>query len=323
VPECRMRIAVIGAGRIGELHARTLAGLPAVEEVIIADSDKTRAFELANDLGCVALDYVDDVWAMRPAGVVIASSSRTHPALVHAALEARVGVLCEKPLTLSLKESVEIANRSQTLGLPVMVGFQRRFDASFQALRDQVAQGEFGTTFVLQMRHSDTGPPPTGYLATSPGTMFVDMCIHDYDAVRWIAGCEVEAVSSAGVRLTGIPEFELHDDVDTIVSVLHLENGGLGVVQAFRQSPYGYQATVEVVASDAVGGTSPRPWHASGWMERFADAFREEIKGFVSALAGLENGGGRAEDATKALQIALAAERAFRERRLVRVEEIA
>jgi len=317
----QMRIAVIGAGRMGALHARTLADLPEVEELVIADVDASRAVRLAADLGCRVSD-LDAVWAMQPTGVVIASSSRAHHSLVHAALEAKVGVLCEKPLAPDVGQSLEIAIRARDEGVPVVVGFQRRFDASFRTLREEFARGDYGTGYVLDVRHSDTAPPPPGYLGTFPGTMFVDMCIHDYDAVRWLAGCEVEAVSSAGARLSGLPEFEEHDDVDTVVSVLHLENGGLGVVEAFRQSPYGYQATAEVFAPDATGGTSPRPWRTRDWMARFADAFREEVKGFVSTLAGQPAEGATAEDATKVLQIALAAERAFKEGQLVRVDEI-
>jgi myo-inositol 2-dehydrogenase/D-chiro-inositol 1-dehydrogenase len=316
-----MMVAVIGAGRMGALHAHALVGLPAVEEVAVADLDQARADALAGECGCVATDGIDSVWKLRPAGVVIASSSRAHAGLVRRALDAKVGVLCEKPLTPSLEESFEIADRARRTGVPVIVGFHRRFDSSFLALREQVRRGEFGESFLLHVRHSDTAPPPPGYLGTAPGTMFVDMCIHDYDAIRWLAGDEVQAVSSVGARLTGLAEFELHNDVDTVVSTLHLATGGVAVLEAFRQSPYGYQAHAEVIARDAQGGTFPRR-RTGAWFERFADAFRAEIKGFVGALAGEETEGATARDATMALQIALAAERSFAERRTISVGEI-
>lgn len=145
-----MRIALVGAGRIGALHARTLVGLPAVERLLIA-------------------------------------------------------------------ESALIADRAERAGVPVRVGFQRRFDPAFGALREAVARASCGRSHVLRVRHADTGPPPPGY-AASAGSMFVDMCIHDYDAVRWVAGEEVAAVGAVGARLLGIPELERHGDIDTAVT---------------------------------------------------------------------------------------------------------
>jgi len=326
-----MKVAVIGAGRIGALHATALAGVEEVSDLVVADSEATRASALADRLGCVAADSVEMVWALRPAGVVIASPTTTHPALVHAALDAGVAVLCEKPLTLSLSESAEIADRARSTGTPVIIGFQRRFDAAFRALREDLAGGHHGSTYLVRVRHVDTGPPPPGYLATS-GTMFVDLCIHDYDAIRWIADCEVESVSSAGSRLlSGDLEFDRHGDVDTAVSLLHLESGALAIVEAFREAPSGYEARAEVVASLGVGATAPElvgdPRNggcagAASFIERFADAFRDEIEAFVAVIAGRLQPMSTADDATKALQIALAAERSYQEQRLVRIDEL-
>lgn len=317
-----MRIAVIGSGRIGALHARNLVASPRLEQLLVADSDRARARALADELGCTALDDVDAVWAARPDGVVVGSPTATHAALVHAALDAGVAVFCEKPLTLTVHESVEIGARSRATGVPVMVGFPRRFDAAFRTLREAVARRVHGAPYLLRIRHADVAPPHPGYLATA-GTMFVDQCIHDFDAIRFLAGCEVESVSGIGTRvLEGFPEFEQHGDVDTSLSVMRLESGALATVEAFRQAPSAYEATAEVVGASGIAATAFEAPGPITWPERFAEAFAAEIEAFLDVVAGTRESPCTAEDAASAMQIALAAERSFRERRVVRVEEI-
>lgn len=159
-----MRITVVGAGRIGALHARSLTRLPNVE-VKVADRDPARAETLAASLGCRSVG-LEEIWSGAPAGVVIASPSPTHAELVYAALDAGVGVFCEKPLTTSLSRSAAIAERSRATGVPVLVGLQRRFDPSFRGLRTELAAGTYGETYLLRIRHSDSGLPPPGYLAS-------------------------------------------------------------------------------------------------------------------------------------------------------------
>jgi myo-inositol 2-dehydrogenase/D-chiro-inositol 1-dehydrogenase len=311
-----MRVAVIGTGRIGELRASALARLPEVEQVLLTDVDAARASALAQRLDGVALEDVDAIWAARPVGVVISSSTATHVPLVHAALDAGVPVLCEKPLTLSAPESQAIAAHAAEAGLPVLVGFQRRFDAAFGAIREHAAAELHGATHLLRLRHADVAPPPAGYAARA-GTMFVDMCIHDFDAVRWIGG-EVEAVTAVGARVLGIPGFE--DDVDTAITVLQLASGAVAVVEASRQGPDQYEAIAELIGAH---GTSTTPAHpAPTWLDRFDEAFHVEMAAFARALAGAAYDGATVDDATAALRIALAAERSARERRLVRVQEI-
>jgi myo-inositol 2-dehydrogenase / D-chiro-inositol 1-dehydrogenase len=316
-----MRIGVIGAGRMGGLHARALRLLPDVSEVLIADIDPARARETALHEGCTAVADVDALWGKRPRGVVIAASTKMHATLIRRAVRERAGILCEKPLTTTMDESIEIADLVRDAGVPLMVGFQRRFDRAFQDLRAEMNR-RAGAGFVLRIRHADTAPPPAGYLATAPGSMFVDMCIHDYDTIRWLSGSEVAAVSSAGAVLTGLPDFGLHDDVDTVVSTIHLENGSVGVLEAFRHSRDGYVVSGEMIGADADAAT-PAGKRCDSWYERFCEAFQEEARTFVSSLAGGHHGeAAGALDATRALQVALAAETAFRERRTVALEPV-
>jgi myo-inositol 2-dehydrogenase/D-chiro-inositol 1-dehydrogenase len=291
-----------------------------VSDLVIADSDRRRASGLASELGCRSTD-VESLWREDLAGVVIASPSPTHASMVETALDAGVSVLCEKPLTTTLARSAAISERSAETGVPGLVGFQRRFDASFRGLREEFARGDFGQAWVLRLRHSDTGVPPGDYLADSGG-LFVDMCIHDFDAVRWVTGCEVEAVSSAGMRLGDDAAIAACGDVDAAVSLLHLDNGSLAIVEAFRRSPHGYQAEAEVTTEAVTGGTSPSPGRSGDWIERFASAFAAQLKGFVATLDGGAMEGATAADATADLRIALAARRASREGRAVRVDAV-
>lgn len=315
-----MKIGVIGAGRIGALHARTLVGSHRGVDLVLADVDSGRAAELAATLGCRSVG-MDSFWTENPAGVVIASSSDTHAGFVNAALDAGIGVLCEKPLTTVLSEALEISERSRRIGVPVLVGFQRRFDRSFRALREEFAAGRYRDAYVLKIRHSDTGLPPPGYLATS-ASLFVDMCIHDFDAARWISGSEVETVSVTGMSLTRNPEVRANQDVDTAVSVLQLANGSIALVETLRQSPYGYLAEAEAITPSLAGGTLPRGRQAADWMEWFAPAFEAQVEGFLMTLSREATEGATARDATAALRIALAAERSYIENRVVSLGEI-
>lgn len=311
-----MRVAVLGAGRIGTLHARSLAKLAGVE-VEVADNDPGRAQALAAELGCRRAD-LGSLWSEKPAGVVIASPSVTHAALVEAALEAGVGVFCEKPLTTTLSQSVAISERSRETGTPVLVGLQRRFDSAFRGLRAELASGSFGEPYLLRSCHCDTGLPPAGYLGAS-GSLFLDMFIHDIDAVRWLTGSEVVAVASAGLSLTGDPEVAAQGDIDSAVCTLQLENGSLALLEGLRKSPYGYLAEAEVITATATGRTEPQEQRDGSWMERFAAAFEAQIEGFVAVLRGGEAEGATAADATADLRVALAAEQAYREQRSVNV----
>ena len=311
---------MLGAGRIGALRASALAGLATVGEVLVADADAARAEALARELGCRALADAGDVWRERPDGVVVASPTATHAPLVRAAIDAGAAVLCEKPLAPTVRETRELADRAEHAGVPLLVGFQRRFDPAFRALRDRAGTEALGRTHLLRVRHADAAPPPPGYLAQAAATMFADMCVHDFDAVRWIGG-EVEAASAIGTRVLGVPDFELHDDVDTAVSVLQLASGAVAVVEASRQGPAGYEAVLELVAADGAEATPAAP--SATWLERFAAAFRAEAAAFADTLAGGRPWeGASARDAVEALRIALAAERSFRERRVVSVAEI-
>lgn len=316
-----MKIAVIGAGRIGAMHAATVRDLPSVDEVIVVDIDADRAKSIAEELACTFAPDVEALWDSSLDAVIITSATRTHLGLVHAAIDHEVSVLCEKPLTLDLRASQLLADRARDSGCYVTVGFQRRFDPSFRTLRHEVVGGAYGSAFVMQMTHADTAPPPPGYLSTAPGRMFVDMCVHDFDAMRWVAGSEIQSVVAEAVTISDFTEYREFGDVDTIVATLKFENGSIGVLTASRHSPDGYIANMAIRSLGFSGGT-PLDRRDSTWMGRFAEAFRNEASEFVGVLSGSGQRGATVEDATKALQAAMAAERSWAEGRRVELEEI-
>jgi myo-inositol 2-dehydrogenase / D-chiro-inositol 1-dehydrogenase len=243
-------------------------------------------------------------------------------------------VFCEKPVALDLATLDALRDEAERSGAFVQVGFQRRFDQGYLAVRKAVTAGEIGTLLVLRAATHDPAPPPEEYIASSGG-IFRDLNIHDFDAIRFVTGSEIAEVYADGaVRET--LWFERHGDVDAAAAVLRLEDGSLGLVSGTRRDPRGYDVRLELLGTaDSVAvGDQPRAPYRSleagaappgrgyrDFLERFAPAYRAELDAFVAAVAG----GGRSPctltDARAALAVALAAERSRREHRPVHVDE--
>lgn len=315
-----MHVGVVGAGRIGALHARTLASLPDVERVTVADAVPGRA-DLATAEELLARD-VD--------AIVVATPTAAHAALVLLAAEAGLPAFCEKPVALELDvldELIDVVARAGTL---VQVGFQRRFDAEYIAARDAVAAGTVGTLLVLRAATHDPAPPSEDYIAGSGG-IFRDLHIHDLDAIAFVAGEEIVEVYAAGaVRET--PWFDTHGDVDTAAALLTLESGVLGVITGTRHDPLGYDVRLEVFGTaDSLGvglvdglalhapGTPAVPGHPD-FLRRFDTAYRTELAAFVAAVRDGGESPCPLEVARAALAAAIAADRSRAEHRPVRVE---
>lgn len=328
----RMRVALIGTGRIGQLHARVLAEDPGVE-LVVADIDEARAMEVAEGVGA----------ATRPVGValegtealVIAAATDAHPGLIRAGVSRRIPVFCEKPLALDLPESYRLVGEVEASGIPFQLGFQRRFDTAYREARRLVVEGELGTVYLVRMIANDRTPPPEAYIPTS-GKVFRDSAIHDFDAIRWLTGEEVEMVYADG-DVRGFEMFARHDDVDTFVAVLRLRTGILGVLGGGRHNPRGYDIRMEVVGSrDAVAvglseRTPLRPLDpgarpmGTGWdsfLDRFEQAYRDELRHFVRVAAGQEDSACSARDGLEAMRVAEAAARSLAEHRPVTLDEI-
>ena len=329
-----LRVGVIGVGRIGAMHARTLVETAGVDDVTVADVREDRALEVAAEIG-VRTAKVDAMFAASLDLLVVATATPAHASLIRRALQAEVPVFCEKPVALDLATLDALGDEAEESGVLVQVGFQRRFDQGYLAARTAVASGEIGTLLVLRAATHDPAPPPEDYIASSGG-IFRDLNIHDFDAIRFVTGREIAEVYADGaVRETSW--FERHDDVDAAVAVVRLEDGSLGLVSGTRRDPRGYDVRLELLGTaDSVAvGDQPRapyrsleagavpPGHGyRDFLERFASAYRAELDAFVATVAD----GGRSPctlaDARAALAAALAAERSRREHRPVQVDEL-
>lgn len=297
----RLGIAVIGAGRIGSLHARNIAfHIPEASLVAIADPLVEAAGKLAalcraphvsdDPETCIRMDGVD--------AVLICSSTDTHAPLVTLAAEYGKHIFCEKPLSLDLASIDSILQSVEKAGVKLQVGFNRRFDPSFRGARDLVVRGAIGTPHLLRITSRDPSPPPMEYIKVSGG-IFLDMTIHDFDMARFLMGCEVETVfAAAGVLVD--PEIGRAGDFDTAITTLQFSSGALGAIDNSRKAVYGYDQRIEVFGSDgavAVGNRRPestvvsdsrgvhaaKPYHF--FLERYAESYLEEIRAFIGCVA--------------------------------------
>ena len=353
-----MRVGLIGVGRIGALHARTLRDLSEVESLFLADADVARARDTAAALADPASDpaadpaadpasdsaaetavqagSVAELLATKPDGVVIAAATGAHAELVGMAADAGVAVLCEKPLAPDVAGTRATLARVAKSGIPLQMGFQRRFDAGYQAARASLLAGELGQLHAAWACTLDPAPPHASYIPGSGG-IFRDCSVHDVNAVRWVTGREVAVVTATGAN-KGADFFAAAGDVDTAQAVLTLDDGTLVAMAASRYNGAGYDVRLELhgslrtavvglddrvpLASTEPGVTWPdRPAYAN-FAERFAAAYVAELRAFVAVATGLAESPCRGEDALEALYVAEACERSRREGRAVRVEEI-
>lgn len=330
-----MRITLIGAGRIGRLHARLLAATPGVDEVVVADADAPRAREVAAAVGARAIDSIPE--AIRAAdAVVIAAATTAHSELITASVDAGRPTFCEKPLAEDIGRTLAVASHVEASGAPFQLGFQRRFDPGYREARRLVATGELGTLYAMRLAGHDPEPPHESYIPQSGG-LFRDFSIHDFDVLRYLTGREVEEVyADGGVR--GFPVFAKYGDVDTAVATLRLDDGMLAVLTVARHDPLGYDIRAELFGSrDSVSvGLGPRtpmrsiepgvpPPAGPAWphfLDRFEAAYVAEFAAFVRVAGRLEPSPCTARDGVAALRIAEAATRSLHEHRPVRVEEI-
>jgi len=330
-----MRVAVLGAGRIGAMHAQLLAAQGSVDLVIVHDVDRARAAACAGAIGGIVARDADDAMD-RAQAVVVAASTDAHPGLVRAAVDRGLPVFCEKPLALDLDVSAELVRHIEAIGATVQVGFQRRFDAPYVEARRRIAAGELGTVYLVRLIAHDHSPPPDAYVAISGG-LFRDSSIHDFDALRWVTGSEVVEVYAAGA-VRNFPVFAVNHDVDTAVVCMRLTDGTLAVLSQTRHDPLGYDIRMEIVGSrDSVAvGLGPRtPLHLldadappmiepgwDGFIARFEDAYRSELLTFLQVARGETGSPCSAREAHAALRLAVAATRSRVDGRVIGTEEL-
>ncbi len=331
-------LGMIGAGRIGQVHAANLATrIPGARLVAVADIAFDAARTLADKYG-VAAAYDNAEAVLSDPGIdaiLVTSATDTHPALIAGAAAAGKHIFCEKPLARTLAEIDAALVAVHQAGVKLQVGFNRRFDANFARVRRAIVEGEIGQPHLLHIISRDPGPPPISYIRVSGG-LFLDMTIHDFDMARFLMGVEVSEIYASGAVLVD-PAIGEAGDIDTALILLTFANGALGVIDNSRRAVYGYDQRVEVLGSAGAIHTENKypnaaiistdqairrdlPLHF--FLERYADSFALELSQFVDAI--VQNGPTpvSGEDGRVPVVMALAAARSLSEKRPVRLEEV-
>lgn len=334
----RLSFAVIGAGRIGKIHAENLATrLRGVELAGVADVDLAAARALAAEwhIPRVVADYRELMDDPAIDAVVIASPTDTHAPMIEHAAAAGKHIFCEKPISYDLALIDRALAAVQRAGVKLQIGFNRRFDPNFRKVRELIAGGRIGAVHLLHIISRDPALPPVEYLRSSGG-IFLDMTIHDFDMARYLTGSEVSEVYAVGdVRID--PKVAELGDVDTAVTLLRFENGVIGTIDNSRCAAYGYDQRVEVfgergailisnetphraVVSDADGIHGPRPHYF--FLERYAEAYVEEMRQFVHAIRTDTPPPVTGQDGRIPVVIGLAAKKSLMQHRPVPIREI-
>src|SRR4051812_6928601 len=330
-----MRVAVLGAGRIGALHSRLLAEHPDVDSVVVADERPERAVEVAAAVHGEAAGISAAIDAADATGITAATSA--HVELISTSLDAGAPCFCEKPIALDLGETAAVVDRVEREGAVLQIGFQRRFDHGYAEARRLVDSGEIGTLFTVRLATHDPDPPHEEYVAEAGG-IFRDLHIHDFDSLRWVTGREAAEVYAAGV-VREYRWFEEYHDFDTAAALIRMDDGVLAVLTGGRRDALGYDVRAELVGSEdsvAVGldpatpvrslepgaeGLFRDPRHAN-FAARFEPAYRAELSHFLDLARGRAENPCSARDALEALRLAVAADRSVAEGAPIAVADV-
>ncbi len=332
----KIRLGVIGTGRIGKVHIATLVNnVPEAEVVAVADVNLESAKELAAryNIPFAGDKHTDIINHPEVDAVVICSPTDTHARYIVEAARAGKHIFCEKPVDLSIDVIRDAISEVEKAGVKLMVGFNRRFDPNFRKVREMV---QAGNPHILKITSRDPAPPPAEYAAVSGG-MFLDMTIHDFDMARYIVGSEVTDIYVKAAVLVD-PAIGRAGDVDTAVITLTFANGAIGVIDNSRRAVYGYDQRVEIfgskgmVSADNNFPDNHRYMSAEGisgslplnfFMDRYLDAYSNELKAFCDAVMG----GGPVPvdgyDGLMSVVIGLAAKQSAAEGRPVKISDYA
>jgi myo-inositol 2-dehydrogenase / D-chiro-inositol 1-dehydrogenase len=332
-------VALLGCGRMGLEHAKTLLGISNARVVAVADPF-LEARERAKDLTGAPLEFHNPEDAIHAEGVdavLIVTPTPSHAPLIESAAKAGKAIFCEKPVALDLERTKAALSAVEAASVPFQIGFNRRFDPPFALAKNKIQNGELGEIRQFRAVGRDPAPPSLEYLAASGG-QFIDQAIHDLDIARFLVG-EVQEVLVWGTAHN--PEIAGLNDSDTITTMLRFTNGAIGVIENSRTSSYGYDVTTEVFGTkgklvldatpktplwqygqNANGQGSLSADHYDFFMDRFVAAYKLELEAFFAALAQGQNPMPSAFDALESLRLGLAATRSYREKRVVQLSEI-
>jgi inositol 2-dehydrogenase len=323
----RLGVGLIGAGRLGRVYARDLAGrIPETRLVAVADPAGTLAQDVATEFD-VPRHYPDPLALIDDASVdaiVIVTPTHVHREQVIAAAARKKPTFCEKPPALSLDEVVEMQQAVERSGMFFQMGFMRRFDAGYAAAKTQIAQGRIGMPLVFKATSRDPFRPSLEYAnPKSSGGMLIDMGIHDFDLARWFMG-DVRTVSAIGATIA-YPELETVGDIDNAIATLAFTSGKLGVVDLTRSGIYGYDISTEILGLEGtirIGYLRETPitilTKANGvshdtvpyFMERFRDAYTNQLQNFAQNVLQDRDPPITIDDGFEALRLGVAATRA-------------
>ena len=296
----RLNIGIVGAGRIGKVHAQSIVyHIPEAQVVMVTDVVGAAAEALAKQYGIErwSTDYMDIVNAPDIDAVLVCSPTPTHADISIAAMRAGKHVFCEKPVDLTIEKIRETAKVAAETGRKLQIGFNRRFDHNHGKVQRLAADGTLGKVEIVKITSRDPEPPSPEYAASSGG-LYIDMMIHDFDMAMFLAGCDVEEVYATGVSIVD-PRIGEAGDVDTAIVTLKFVSGALGVIDNSRRAAYGYDQRVEVFGSlgmaagendgdstvkvsTAAGVTGDKPQYF--FLERYMASFIEEMRQFVAAV---------------------------------------
>ena len=334
----KLNVGIIGAGRIGRLHAEHLvrripqANVVAIADIVLEAAQKCAA---ALDIPAAVRDHRIIMENPEVEAVIICSSTDTHAQMMEEAAAAGKHIFCEKPIALDLARIDEALAAVEQAGVKLQVGFNRRFDANFRRVQRAVAEGEIGQPHLLHIISRDPAPPPIEYIRVSGG-IFLDMTIHDFDMARFLIGSEVEEIYAAGSVMVD-PAIGEAGDIDTAVITLRFENGVVGTIDNSRQAAYGYDQRVEVFGSQgsiSVGNNYPntaticnvhnihRDLPFNFFMDRYIDAYVAEMEAFIGCVQQNTEPPVTGQDGRIPVVMGYAALKSYEENRPIKVSEI-
>jgi myo-inositol 2-dehydrogenase/D-chiro-inositol 1-dehydrogenase len=321
-----IEVAVFGAGRIGKIHAANVARHPQATLKYVVDTHAPSADALAAELGAKVVSVEEALNDPAIGAVVIGSSTDTHANLILRSAAAGKAIFCEKPVDLDVQRARECETAVNSAGVVCMVGFQRRFDPTFAALKARLEAGEIGDAEMLVITSRDPSPPPVSYIERSGG-VFKDMLIHDFDIFRWILDDEAVSVYATGGSL-GFPEVAAAGDITQAMVTIRTRSGRLCQINTSRRAAYGYDQRFEVLGSKGLlQADNVRPTQVVAWgeqsistdkpehffLERYRDAYALEIAHFFDALSDGTPVRTTIADGIRSLELAELATRSFKE----------
>ena len=335
----KLKVGVLGAGRIGRLHVANLTSrIPGVEVRAVSDIFAEAAEKCAADFGipAAAKDPMEVIGDPEIDAVLICSSTDTHADLIIAAAAAGKQIFCEKPIALGLEKIDASLDAVERAGVKLQIGFNRRFDSNYRRVHDLVREKAIGDLHILRITSRDPAPPPIEYVKVSGG-IFLDMMIHDFDMARFIAGSEVDEVYAVGaVRID--PAIGTAGDIDTAVVTLRFKNGVIGTIDNSRRAVYGYDQRVEAFGSAGMAESAnrrPNEVRISSaaevredlplnfFVERYTESYVTELTSFVDSVVNNKPTPVNGLDGKMPVAIGYAAKRSLEEHRPVALSEIA